>query len=210
MLVTSASIRAKKFSGISSICWPARSLANLKIAACIERDKSSACKACGLVSAKSAVSKAAILSAKFACAVASAAALVSAIPASRPAIMPSALPRSNAAVTVSKLAAICAPFAVSPSLASAIGLYSAASSARPSLASTGLAGLPLKSEDRSPDPISGAISFVLPFPVSSVTFGAASLIGDGGLLGGAACPSTSFAPSAAIKAPSTSLPIAES
>ena len=113
MLATSVSIRAKKFLGISSICWPARWLANFNIAACIERDRSSACKACGFVSAASAASNEAILSAKLACAEASAAALVSAIPASRPATIPSALPRSNAAVTVSKSAAIRSPVAVS-------------------------------------------------------------------------------------------------
>ena len=202
MLVTRASIRAKKFLGISSICCPARWLASFKIAAWIERDKSSACKACGLTSATSAASKAAILSAKLDCASSSAAAMVSAIPSSRPAIIPSALPRSNAAVTVSKLVAICAPLSASPLLSSATGSCFITSLARLSLVSARLAESLLKSWDLSSDLTSGFMS--------CIRFGWASTIGDCGLSSDAVCRRKSSAPSANIEAPSLFLSIADS
>ena len=98
--------------------------------------------------------------------------------------MPSALPRSNAAVTVSKLVAVCAASAASSSPLSAVGACSAAL-----LASASLVRLPLALEGSSLDPISG------------VTFGAASLIGDGGLSGDAVCQRAFSPPSAGIKVP---------
>ena len=177
---------------MSSIFWPARWLASLKIVEWIERDKSSACKACGLASATSAASKAAILSAKFACAAASASALVSTIPASRPAIIPSALPRSNAAATVSKFAAFGVSSAASPSPLSAIKSFSTASLANGLFASASLARLTLAPEGWSSETLSG------------VTFEAASLIGNGELSGDAVSPRGSLAPSADIKAPPSS------